>query len=121
MSDSVMARQIFPSRTVLCVSAVIFAATCFVPSAAVAAAPASEFGVACAPSVGNDPDRTYDDLLSAPQRFVFQQQVVADEVGAKVVDFTREGAQASREMVVVERERRGVTPWCRPEWGRDRP
>jgi len=52
------------------------------------------------------------------KRFVFEQDAVAEEVGANAVRFTPEEAQALYQMVVDERERRGVTPWSRPE--RDR-
>lgn len=55
------------------------------------------------------------------KRFVFEQEAVADGVGANVVDFTPEEAKALYEMVVAERERRGVTPWRRLEQDRDRP
>jgi len=55
------------------------------------------------------------------KRFVFEQEAVAAEVGANVVDFTPEEAQALYDMVVAERARRGVTPWHRPERDRDRP
>ncbi|MCR9096015.1 MAG: alpha/beta hydrolase [bacterium] len=55
------------------------------------------------------------------RRFVFEQETVADEIGANVVDFTPEEAKALYEMIVAERERRGVAPWHRPERDRDRP
>ena len=48
-----------------------------------------------------------DDLPSAPRR--------------TVADFTFKEAQALYEMVVAERERRGVTLWSRPGRDRDRP
>lgn len=54
------------------------------------------------------------------RRFVFEQEAVAAEIGANVVDFTPEEARALYDMIVAERERRGVTPWHRPERDRDR-
>lgn len=54
------------------------------------------------------------------RRFVFEQEAVAAEIGANVVDFTPGEAKALYEMIVEERERRGVKPWHRPERDRDR-
>ena len=54
------------------------------------------------------------------RRFVFEQKAVAAEIGANVVDFTPEEAKALYDMIVAERERRGVEPWDRPERDRDR-
>jgi len=48
------------------------------------------------------------------KRFIFEQEAVAEEVGANFVDFTREDAQVLYDLVVGERERRGITPWNRP-------
>lgn len=55
------------------------------------------------------------------RRFVFEQKTVAEEIGANVVDFEPTEAKALYEMIVAERERRGVRPWHRPERDRDRP
>ena len=48
------------------------------------------------------------------RRFVYEQAAVAEEVGANAVHFTPEEAEALYDMVVAERERRGVAPWNRP-------
>lgn len=53
------------------------------------------------------------------RRFVFEQKTVAEEIGANVVDFTPREAQVLYDMIVAERERRGVEPWYRPERDRD--
>ena len=55
------------------------------------------------------------------RRFVFEQKAVAAEIGANAVDFKQGEAKALYEMIVAERERRGVEAWDRPERDRDRP
>jgi len=52
------------------------------------------------------------------KRFVFDQARVAEEVGASPIDFDPEIARALYDLIVREREARGVEPWTNPE--RDR-
>lgn len=54
------------------------------------------------------------------KRFVFEQQQVAEEVGANVVDFDPLMGKALYDFVVEERERRSLNPWNHPERDRDR-